>query len=139
MAAMLSPSIAASAGAPPLRWPHLVLSTALAALSAACAFAAVAVSAYAGHPLRDLAAGIYALFGAGSGAGCALVQMRLAGVWLALPSLSQVQATQTEAALSEPVPAPRAQTPAFVHTQPAAHVALREPARAPAAEAVAVA
>src|SRR5574340_524176 len=50
------------------------LSAALAAASAGCGFAAIAVAAHAGQPSQWIATATYALFGAGAGAACAAVQ-----------------------------------------------------------------
>lgn len=47
---------------------------ALAAASAGCGFAAIAVAAYAGHPSQWIATVTFALFGAAAGAACVAVQ-----------------------------------------------------------------
>ena len=94
-----------------LRWAPFTLSAALAALSTACAFAAVGASVYAGHPMQHAATAIFALFGAGSGAGCAVLQRLLARRSATMPSPA--------AAPELPAVAPAGAVPAWAPARPA--------------------
>ena len=113
---------------PALRRKHLAVSAVLAAASAACAFAAVAVSAYAGHPAQHAATLIYALFGACSGTGCVVMQKVLAGKSSAPLSPEEGPRTPDLTAAHAAAPSPGRQVPMRASTRsastPAADVAL---------------
>lgn len=86
-------------------WRPLTISAALAAASAACGFAAIAVAAYAGDPSQSIAAATYALFGAGAGTVCAAVDVafddRAARRW---PRGGRVASADPAHALPAPAP-----------------------------------
>lgn len=113
---------------PALRRKHLAVSAVLAAASAACAFAAVAVSAYAGHPAQHAATLIYALFGACSGTGCVVMQRVLASKPPAPLSREEMQRPPGVALGHAAAPSPGRQVPMRASTRsastPAADVAL---------------
>jgi hypothetical protein len=119
MAPFPSHPVAASLG-----WRPFAISAALAAASAACGFAAIAVCTHAGQPAQGVAATTYALFGAGSGAVCAAVQAafdnRAARRWLHGGSAAVAEPPPPlPATEAGPLPAPAAPARAAEAAQPA--------------------
>ncbi len=99
-----------------LGWRPFAISVGLAAASAACGFAAIAVGTHAGQPAQWVATTTYAIFGAGAGAVCAAVQTafdnRAAQQYLHGDSAAVAASPPLEATGSAPLPAPAAPQPA---------------------------